>query len=56
VGGVLGLAVVEVEFEMLNVLGVGEVQVHARTHCADAVLLELRNVVSEVVPADPDLS
>jgi hypothetical protein len=56
VGDVLGVAVVEVELEVDDIFGVGEVQVHSRTHRTNIVLLQLGQVVSEIVAADPDLA
>ena len=54
--GVLGLAIVKVEFEVDKVLRVGEVQIHARAHSTDIVLLQFTNIMCEFISTDPNFS
>lgn len=54
--GVLGVAVVEIELQVDEVLWISEVQVHSRTDCRDLVLAEFLYVVCKIVAAYPDFS
>lgn len=54
--GILGLAIIEVEFEVDKVLGVGKVQVDARAHCRNIILLQFTKIMGEFIAADPYFS
>lgn len=56
VSGVLRVTIIEVEFQMDELLWIGEVQIHARTHRSYVVPLELGYIVSEIVTAYPNLA
>jgi hypothetical protein len=53
VGGILRLAVVEVELEVDEVFRVGEVQINPRTYSSNFIILQLLDVVCEIIATNP---
>lgn len=52
----LDVAVIQIEFDLGNVGGILEAEVHAGAYSMDAIFIELVDIMREVISTDPHLS